>query len=441
MVEITSPKDFKHLVHIDRNFNWTFDESLDTSTIFKKVRAIGQGGFGSVCEMLHIPSNTKLAGKIISPDAMNRATKEALKKEIDLLRTILTPYTVRYYGSITFENSLMILMEFCDHGSLRDVIDFRNLVLDENQISIIMHDVLLSLTFLHDKYHILHRDIKAANILINSNCDVRVTDFGVSRKFDIEKTLATTSIIGTPYWMAPEVINGKKYSFPADIWSLGFTAVELAEGAPPYCEFPPTRAMIEIVTRGFPGFRNGAKFSQEFVDFVKQCTQLSPQQRPTATELLKHPFITRSNQLDRKLILKSLVSEPIDFQKVMSMGDEEEYEEEDENQTRKTQKKSKKYSTFETKASPDQEITDLYSDKVEIVEPVVPAAPKESTPKPSISNDLVNQIKEYSKNNQAIVMGGAGFVILVILIKFGMKGLIMFALILCSAFYYFNRNK
>ena len=442
MVEISAPKNFKHLVHIDRNFNWSFDESVDTSSIFQKIREIGKGGFGAVYEMLHLPSNIKLAGKIISPDAMTRATKEALKREIEILKTVLSPFTVQYYGTITFECNLMILMEFCDHGSLRDVIDFRNDILNENQISIIMKDVISSLTVLHSKYKILHRDIKAGNILINSKCEIKVTDFGVSRQFDISKSLATTSIIGTPYWMAPEVINGKKYSFPADIWSVGVTAIELAEGAPPYCEFPATRAMIEIVTKGIPGFRKGSKFSQEFIDFVKQCTMLNPSHRPTLMDLLKHPFILRTEKYNREQILKPLVENPLDFSKVMSLSEEEEEESNDTlGSNIQKVKKTRRYTTFETKASPDTEVTDIYSEDVVIVSPPPPPPSIPLTSSSSIlENEMIKSIIDLIEKNKTTSIGVILLILIILLKLIGKKGLFLLTLIIVSIFYYFNQH-
>ena len=305
--EVSAPIDVKHEVHVDQYLNWSFDKSVDPTTIFSKEKILGKGGFGTVCLMIHEPSKKELAGKIINPKLVDAQTTEILQKEVDLLRQIKTNYAVRYFGSVPYENSLMILMELCDKGSLRDLLDHREEVFSEAQISVVMHDLLLALDYLHTKHLVIHRDIKAANILLTSNSEIKVADFGVSRRFDKGNECQTATIIGTPYWMAPEVINGTGYSFPADIWSVGITAIELAEGAPPYIELPPTRAMLEIANYGFPGFRYPEMHSNDFLDFVNNCVKKKPEDRFTIQQLLNHPFITRSKIIPRQFIMKELI--------------------------------------------------------------------------------------------------------------------------------------
>ncbi|KAH0788299.1 STE family protein kinase [Histomonas meleagridis] len=356
-----------------------FDTSTPSSE-FEKVREIGKGGYGIVAEILHKPTGTRLAGKLIDPKFVEDENSKVLQSEISVLKETSSPYTIKYYGTIKFEGKLCILMDLCDRGSLRDIIDYRNEVLTEEQIAFVMHDLLMALKILHKK-QIIHRDIKAANILVTSKGDIKVTDFGVSRQFDATaKTLSTMSIIGTPYWMAPEVIEGRKYSFPADIWSVGTTAVELAEGGPPYCEFPPTRAMVEISSRGFPGFRNGNSLSDEFQDFVSRCMVINPAKRATPEELLQHPFITQINNLDREDVFYYLVKDEIDFSKLLE-DEEEEEEEEEENpeidlghtvevskpekpsklhQRPKTKEVKRGYETFISKCAPGTVVEDLY---------------------------------------------------------------------------------
>lgn len=336
---------------------------------FEKVKEIGKGGYGIVVELLHKPSGQHYAGKLIFPEFVQDDT-DIVDSEIAVLKETSSDYTVRFYGIIRFEGQYCILMDFCDRGSLRDIIDFRNEVLNEQQIAFVMHDLLEALVILHEK-QIIHRDIKAANILVTSKGAIKVTDFGVSRQFDIDaKTFSTTSVIGTPYWMAPEVIDSMKYSYPADVWSVGTTAVELAEGGPPYCEFPPTRAMVEISTRGFPGFRNGNDLSDTFQDFVARCMVINPRKRAKPEELLKHPFITQINGLNREKVFYNLVKDEIDFEKLMN-DDEEEEEEEDENEDIKNSKQNntfmrkqgetrRGYETFISKCKPGTLVEDLY---------------------------------------------------------------------------------
>ena len=315
---ISDPISCQHMLHIDRDLTWELDPSIPAETIFKLVRTIGQGGFGTVIELLHIPSRTLLAGKCINPDLCNSRTMELLTKEINLMKQIISDHTIHYYGSIFLRNRLTILMEFCPLGSIRDLIDYRDEVLTERQVALVLHDALNALKVLHEKHHVVHRDIKAANILLAANGTCRVTDFGVSRKFnDGTLTFSTQSFVGTPYWMAPEIINEEKYSYPADIWSLVATAVEMAEGAPPYCEYPNTRAMVLIATQGFPGLRFKERFSPLFIDFINECAVFDPNQRPTADMLLSHPFITQVKAFDRLRVMDSLLKTNVDFAKLI----------------------------------------------------------------------------------------------------------------------------
>ena len=297
---------------------------------FKKVRVIGQGGFGSVFELEYLPSHLRLAGKQINEEALNEEAKNALLRENNIMKQINSPYAVRYYGTIIFEGKLTVLMDFCDRGSIRDIMDFHDKTLNEQQIAFVMHDLLIALKLLH-KMRIVHRDIKAANILANSKGELKLTDFGVSRQFAIDATtFSTVSTIGTPYWMAPEVIiENQKYTFPADIWSVGTTAVEMAEGGPPYCEYNPTQAMQAIRQHGFPGFRQGNNLSEVFQDFVSKCMVVDPKQRATIEELLRHPFVKQIDKLDRMAVLEDLIKEEIDFSQLLPDDEEEEEEEEE----------------------------------------------------------------------------------------------------------------
>ena len=317
---ITGPLEVKKVMGIDGDMNWTFDRSVSPESIFKKIMDIGKGGFGFVMQLMHVPSQTLLAAKSVLPGLLTPKGRKALEQEIDLMRQIRSEYTVHYYGTITFEGNMTILMEFCKLGSLRDVIDIRNEVLNEFQIAFVMHDVLNALIVLHD-HQIIHRDLKAANILLSANGVSRLTDFGVSRQFS-KSTSVTNTSVGTPYWMAPEVILGQTYDYSADIWSLGATAVELAEGAPPYCEFQPIAALQQITTKGFKGFRQ-QRFTREFEDFVWKCMDMDSGNRPTPQELLEHPFVKRIETMERTPVMEKLLSTNMDFKKLMDMDAED----------------------------------------------------------------------------------------------------------------------
>lgn len=334
---------------------------------FKVIQLLGCGAFGQVFEILHVPSGKHYAGKMFID--VNNATLKEINKEIGIMSAINSPYMVNFYGMIKFPKKdphQMIIMDYCDGGSIRDIMDYNLVTLTEEQMSFVLHDLLCGLSILHDDYNIIHRDIKLANILMCSDSSVKITDFGISRKFD-QKTIHTTSTVGTPYWMAPEVINGDKYTFSADIWSVGATAVELAEGAPPFCELPETRAMNEIVARGFPGFRGNVSVSSELRNFIYKCMIRSPDRRPTAKELLTHPFIKKCEKLDRKATFADLLSKKINFVDLISDEDIEYikgsikfditpvYNE----QTNKSKSK-KTFDTFIKKAAPGATIESLY---------------------------------------------------------------------------------
>lgn len=244
------------------------------------------------------------------------------------MKQVSSPFTTRYFGCVTYEGSLMILMDFCDHGSLRDLLDYREQPLTEPQIYYILKDVIGALSILHTKYKTIHRDIKAANILLNSKAEIKVTDFGVSRKFGNLDQMVTISQVGSPYWVAPEIIKQQQYSTPADIYSLGATVVELAEGFPPLFEKDVGFAMAEVSSIGSPGLREPGKVSKELHDLITACLSYDPNKRPTIAQLFKHPFFSKPNNISREEALRPLIECTLNFDKLVK---EDNPEEEDEN--------------------------------------------------------------------------------------------------------------
>lgn len=201
-----------------------------------------------------------------------------------------SPYVVKYYGSYFKGSDLWIVMEYCGGGSVSDIMRLRKKTLVEEEISTILKDTLEGLVYLHARRKI-HRDIKAGNILLNSEGHAKLADFGVAGQ--LTDTMAKrNTVIGTPFWMAPEVIQEIGYDCLADIWSLGITALEMAEGKPPYGDIHPMRAIFMIPTKPPPSFRNPDRWSPEFIDFVSRCLVKNPEHRASANQLLQHEFIT-----------------------------------------------------------------------------------------------------------------------------------------------------
>jgi len=162
-------------------------------------------------------------------------------------------------------------------------------------ISKVTVNVLRGLEYLHD-HNIIHRDIKSDNILISLNGDIKITDFGYSAQLTPEVS-KRTSTVGTVYWMAPEVITSdSSYGSPVDIWSLGIMCLECVEGEPPYMEHPALKALLMIVSQGIPPFKNEGGMSDLIKDFIKICTKMQAEDRPTARELLKHPFLSLGDE-------------------------------------------------------------------------------------------------------------------------------------------------
>lgn len=263
------------------------EESLtrQPEEVFDIICKLGEGSYGSVYKALHKESGQVLAIKQVPVDT----DLQEIIKEISIMQQCDSPYVVKYYGSYFKNTDLWIVMEYCGAGSVSDIMRLRKKTLSEDEIATVLSDTLKGLEYLHLRRKI-HRDIKAGNILLNSEGHAKLADFGVAGQ--LTDTMAKrNTVIGTPFWMAPEVIQEIGYDCVADIWSLGITALEMAEGKPPYGDIHPMRAIFMIPTKPPPSFREPDKWSAEFIDFVSVCLVKNPEERATATDLISHVFV------------------------------------------------------------------------------------------------------------------------------------------------------
>jgi serine/threonine protein kinase len=214
---------------------------------------------------------------------------------------------LQYYGSYVKKDEIWIIVEYCDAGSALDLMSFTDRNLNEEQIASIVEMILKGLAFLHEKKKI-HRDVKAGNILLNRDGYAKLGDFGVSAQL-LNSFSKKNSKIGTPYWMSPEVIMQSQYDMKCDIWSLGITCIEMAEGKPPNSKIRTFLVMKYIVKEPPKGLTEPSKWSKHFNDFVSKCLTFEPSARPSAKDLMTHPFITqlsRGNSLIAELVNSSL---------------------------------------------------------------------------------------------------------------------------------------
>jgi len=211
--------------------------------------------------------------------------------EINIMKSSKQENIVEYIDSFIVDNNkLWVIMELMDGGCLTDVLEqFDRVRLDESQIAHVCLMTLRALRYIH-RSHRIHRDIKSDNILLNSKGEVKIADFGYAAQLTEERNKRKT-VVGTPYWMAPELIRGHDYGTKVDIWSLGIMLMEMIEGEPPYLEYPPLRALFLITTKGIPPIQKPDEFSPDLIDFYDKCLEKDVEKRPGADDLLEHPFL------------------------------------------------------------------------------------------------------------------------------------------------------
>ncbi|WBW71294.1 PAK-related kinase Shk1 [Schizosaccharomyces osmophilus] len=269
--------------------------------LYRNFSKIGQGASGDVFSARQVGTNLSVAIKKMNINQQPK--KEFIVNEILVMKSHHHKNIVNFIDTFFFKSELWMIMEYMRGGSLTEVVT--NNTITEGQMATICRETLEGLRHLH-RNGIVHRDIKSDNILLSLQGDVKLTDFGFCAQINSQMSKRTT-MVGTPYWMAPEVVTRKEYGFKVDVWSLGIMAIEMVEGEPPYLNENPLRALYLIATIGTPKVSRPELLSSTFNDFLAKSLNVNPKIRPSSEELLRHPFLKRSVPLTSLIpLIKSI---------------------------------------------------------------------------------------------------------------------------------------
>ncbi|KAM3865119.1 STE20-like serine/threonine-protein kinase [Diretmus argenteus] len=365
--KLGSEKKKKQYEHVHRDEN--------PEEIWEIIGELGDGAFGKVYKAQNKETGILAAAKVI--DTKTEEELEDYMVEIDILASCNHHNIVKLLDAFYYDGKLWILIEFCAGGAVDAVMLELERPLTEPQIRVVCRQTLEALVYLHDN-KIIHRDLKAGNILLTLDGDVKLADFGVSAKNT--KTLQRRdSFIGTPYWMAPEVVmcetsKDRPYDYKADIWSLGVTLIELAQIEPPNHEMNPMRVLLKIAKSDPPTLMQPSRWSPEFSDFLKRCLDKHVDNRWNTTQLLQHPFASSvtDNRPLRELIAeaKAEVTEEI-----------EEHKEEEEEEDTDTQPGHKR-------APSDVSVASSEDEKIPLSPSILESVPEKVEPVPPTPNEL-----------------------------------------------------
>ncbi|RMD43719.1 hypothetical protein DV735_g1468, partial [Chaetothyriales sp. CBS 134920] len=262
---------------------------------YQMLEELGSGSFGVVYKAIEKATGQIVAIKHVDLESSEEDLSDIISELAVLSSCTSSPYVTQYKRAFLRRQTLWIVMEYLGGGSCADLLKPPPHALSEAHIAIIVKELLHGLAYLHSEGK-LHRDIKAANVLLGMDGRVKLADFGVAAQLVGLKSVRNT-FVGTPFWMAPEVIQQEGHDVKADIWSLGITAIELATGEPPHANVHPMKVLF-LIPKQPPPRLEGSQWSREFKDFVALCLTKESERRPTAKELLRHKFVRSAGKVE-----------------------------------------------------------------------------------------------------------------------------------------------